>query len=272
MYEVPESTLRARRASSPSTFNTLAELPRVVLEASALLQTWPLLYRGSRGDGHPVLVLPGFLTSDLSTTMLRQYLSDRGYRALPWRLGTNTGSADLVVRLMRQFQRLAHAYDEPVTLIGQSLGGVFARELARRFPDRVRQVISLGSPFGAMSDGSTNAVVARLFRIVSGDTPASLRAKVGQIDTVEPPPGVPCTAIYSRTDGVVHWRSCVERKTALTQNIEIIGSHSGMAFHPAVYAIINDRLRLPPGAWQPYDPTRGWRRWFVSDGAAAPAN
>lgn len=203
------------------------------------------------------------MAGDLSTAVLRRYLSYQGYRALPWGLGTNTGAPELVTRLLRHFYRAAQKEERPITLVGQSLGGVFARELARRFPHKVRQVITLGSPFGATDSASTNRLVVRLFELVSGGTPDSLRARVNS-STSEPPPGVPCSSIYSKSDGVVHWEACLEKASPLTENIEIVGSHTGMAMHPVVYHVILDRLAQQPDGWKPFDRSRGFRRHFIS--------
>lgn len=242
----------------------MTELPRLLLEVSALSQTWPILSDCSKGDGHPVMLLPGFMASDTSTTVLRRFLDFKGYRPLPWQLGTNTGAPELVTQLLRHFYRIAQKEKQPITLIGQSLGGVFARELARHFPDKVRQVITLGSPFGASDQTSTNRLVMRLFEVVSGSSSEALRARVGTRNPSEPPPGVPCTSVYSKSDGVVHWRACLEQASVLTQNIEIVGSHTGMAMNPVVYHVIFDRLSLKPGEWQRFDRSKGLRRHFIS--------
>ena len=121
-----------------------------------------------RGDGHRVLVLPGFTAGDESTVVLRRFLARHGYAALPWGLGQNTGSVDLQERLVDSFIRLTDEHDEKVSIIGQSLGGVYGRELARQFSEHVRQVITLGSPFSSAGPESTYALVGRLFQYISG--------------------------------------------------------------------------------------------------------
>ena len=145
-FEAQEQTRSS--ANGPSTWDTATELPRVLLEMTSLTYAWPLLNSTPRGDGHTVLVLPGFTAGDQSTLVLRRLLERRNYRALPWLLGQNTGSFELQDRLMTRFQAVLAEATGSVSLIGQSLGGVFARVLARQWPDRVRQVITLGSPFG----------------------------------------------------------------------------------------------------------------------------
>src|SRR5882724_10287436 len=132
---------------------------RAWLEFAALLPALPLLARAPRGDGHPVLVLPGWLASDRTTRPLRWFLRDRGYHAHGWKLGRNHGpDAETVAGLGRRFLALRDRHRRRLTLVGWSLGGIYARELARRFPDDVRQVITLASPFRDPS--ATN--VARL--------------------------------------------------------------------------------------------------------------
>lgn len=231
----------------------------MLLELSSLLYTWPLLGTAPRGDGHPVLVLPGFTAGDESTVMLRRYLARLGYDPLPWRLGRNTGSFELQEQLVRSFYQLSRRLDRPISIIGQSLGGVFARELARQFPDHVRFVLTLGSPFSSDAPETANGVVARLFQYMSGMTRDEMRDQMLRFPAEAPP--VPCTAIYSKSDGVVHWSACLEYPGARAENIEVVASHTGMAMNPIVYHILADRLAQPHDDWKPFERTRGWRRF-----------
>ncbi len=121
---------------------------RVLLELAASLPAYPLLRRTPRGDGHPVLVLPAFMASDFSTRVLRRFLRERGYSAHGWGLGRNFGPRpEMVQALGRRFTTLRERHGRKLSLIGWSLGGVYARELARRFAGDVRQVITLVAPF-----------------------------------------------------------------------------------------------------------------------------
>lgn len=246
---------RSSRSTSRSTLANLllaAELPRVGLESLSLSASWlGLACRAKRGDGHPVLVMPGFGASDTSTALLRKHLNFLGYRALPWTLGTNTGRMDLQDQLMQRFLAVSDEYGQPVSLVGQSLGGVFARELARRFPDRVRIVVSLGSPFAMGRSGGSPTVVRHLFRYLSGSTLNEAQQARSQLAAREVPP-VPCTSIYSRTDGVVAWRNCLEQPGQQTENIEVYSSHIGMAVHPSVWYAVTDRLQYQAKDWQPF--------------------
>jgi pimeloyl-ACP methyl ester carboxylesterase len=249
------------RSAGPRALDTASELPRVLMEITSLAYAWPLLRRAPRGDSHPVLVLPGFTAGDESTLVLRRYLRRLGYRPLPWGLGRNTGNVDLQERLFHRFNRLTREHDTAISIIGQSLGGVYARELARAFPSRVRMVITLGSPFSSAGADSTHPLVSRLFQYLSGMTGEQMRGHV-QSQAAEAPP-VPSTAIYSKSDGIVHWSSCLEYQGDQTENIEIIGSHSGMAMNPLVYHVIADRLNQSAGAWEPFRRPRGLSAmWF----------
>lgn len=245
------------RTEGPSPWHSVAELPRVLFEISSLMYSWPLLGTGPRGDGHPVLVLPGFTAGDESTVMLRRYLSRIGYEPLPWRLGRNTGSFELQERLVRAFYVLSQRLDRKISIVGQSLGGVFARELARQFPDRVRFTITLGSPFSSEGPDAANGVVARLFQYLSGMNREEMRDQMLRFPA-QPPP-VPSTAIYSKSDGVVHWSSCLEYPGSKAENIEVVASHTGMAMNPVVFHLIADRLSQPEDDWKPFERTRGWR-------------
>ncbi|MEM6708072.1 MAG: alpha/beta hydrolase [Pseudomonadota bacterium] len=257
MYTVVD--VETHRSSPPSWLYSASEPARVAAEAASFLSALPLLLSGPRGDGHTVMTLPGFLASDLSTRALRRVLNLLGYDAHPWELGRNTGRPDLIDSLAARFVDLSDAVGgAPISLVGQSLGGVLARELARRYPDRVRMVITLGSPFGLGDGQGTNPLVQSLFERVSTSSAEELRDYLLTEDPSEPPP-VPCAAIYSRTDGVVSWQSCIERDRPNTDNIEVLGSHSGMAIQPAVLHAVTDRLAQPPRFFERFERARGLR-------------
>jgi pimeloyl-ACP methyl ester carboxylesterase len=228
------------------------------MELQAFFATYPLLRRAPCGDGHPVLVLPGLATSDVSTRPLRTYLKAQGYAVHGWKRGVNRGPRPGVEAEMdARLADLAQRHQRKVSLIGWSLGGVYAREMARRAPELVRQVITLGSPF-ANEPRATNAW--RLYELMSGrkvdDWPDRERMRL--------PPPVPSTAIYSRTDGIVAWQGCREREGQVTQNIEVEGSHCGLGHNPAVVYAIADRLAVPEGEWWPFD-RKGLRSTLYPD-------
>jgi pimeloyl-ACP methyl ester carboxylesterase len=249
MYE----QLDVEKPRSPSVTNLVTELPRTLLEMSALSLAWPLLRGLKRGDGHPVMLLPGFLASDQSTVVLRRYLKRMGYVPVGWDLGRNTGQFDIMAnRLPEVFLDLVEKTGEKISLVGQSLGGVFARELARLYPDHVRQVVALGSPIRMDKSDAVASIVSRMFEESTGMTPDEMRDALEFFGESESPP-VPMTAIYSKADGVVHWEGCMEKEEdSITQNIRVCGSHCGMAFNPAIYHIIADRLAQPVDGWEKY--------------------
>ena len=233
-------------AAPPSRQLLMLEL-RAIMEMGAFFSTYPLLRMGPRGDDHPVMVLPGLAASDTSTRPLRAFLMDRGYSAHGWKLGPNHGPLPgaeeaMQERLAELFQR----YGQKVSLVGWSLGGIFARELAKRAPNQVRCVITLGSPF-AGAPRASNAW--KLYERVSGRGVDDLEARTRR--RVAPP--VPATAIYSRTDGIVAWQGCLEDEGPLTENIEVEGSHCGLGHNPVVLHAVADRLAQPEGRWRPFD-------------------
>lgn len=237
---------------SPSALLALTELPRALFELGTLPWASPLLMRAPRGDGHPVLVLPGFITSDVSTTLLRRYLDRQGYDAHAWELGRNLGPKAIGREGEKLVERLKAVHAQTgrkVSLVGWSLGGVMARQVARRVPDAVRQIVTLGSPF-AGDPKATN--VRRTYEKLTGqkiadkDTQAQLRESA----TVPP---VPSTAIFTRADGIVAWQNCVEPEALTTDNIEVRGSHCGLGVNPAVLYAVADRLAQPEGKWAPFE-------------------
>jgi pimeloyl-ACP methyl ester carboxylesterase len=249
--DVPE-----REHGAPSLWDSATELPRVMLEIASLGYSLPWLATAPRGDGHAVLVLPGFTAGDGSTLVLRRILRYLNYQPLAWELGQNTGSVELQERLFERFDEVLDSHPGSISLVGQSLGGVYARILAHREPGRVRQVITLGSPFSSDTPDTVNSLVSRLFQSVSGMTRDEMQAQMLQFPANSPP--VPTTAIYSKSDGVVHWSTCLEYEGDRAENVEVLGSHSGMAFNPLVLHVVADRLAQRPQAWKPFE-RRGCR-------------
>jgi pimeloyl-ACP methyl ester carboxylesterase len=231
---------------------------RALLELAACVAAYPVLRRAPAGDGHPVLVLPGFLASDFSTRTLRAFLRGRGYRAHGWKLGRNLGPrAETVEGLVGRLRDLRERHGRALSLVGWSLGGIYARELARRFPADVRQVITLGSPFRDLE--ATN--VPRFLRAMAE------RRRLPETDAVRghlaAPLPVPSTAIFSRTDAIAAWPSCCETSGPQRESIEVESSHLGLGHHPVVLLTIADRLAQPEGTWRPFVPPPGIRWPFV---------
>lgn len=227
---------------------------RATAEFSSLALAAPYLGFAPRGDGHPVMVLPGFVTTDASTWMLRRFLTHLGYDVHAWKLGRNVGPKCIGARgeiLERRLEEIREETGRTASLVGWSLGGIMARELARAEPGSVRQVITLGSPFTG-NPHATN--VSQLYEQISGE-------KVDDLKLMERrgrPPPVPSTAIWSKTDGIVAWRNCIEPASPTTDNVEVRGSHFGLVVNPAVMFAIADRLAQPEGRWTPFT-REGWR-------------
>jgi pimeloyl-ACP methyl ester carboxylesterase len=232
---------------------------RALFELAALVPAYPFLRRAPLGDGHPVLVLPGFMASDFSTRALRRFLRDKGYRAHGWKQGRNLGpSEQLIADMAARLQELHGRYDRRVSLIGWSLGGIYARELARAMPELVRQVITLASPFRDLDAVNVPRFLQRRSRrrsAVRDDQP--IRARLRE------PLSVPTTAIVSRTDAIASWQSCCADTGPLSENLEVDSSHLGIGHHPVVLLTIADRLAQREDAWRKFTPPRGWRFPFV---------
>lgn len=249
----------------PRLLLSLAELPRALAELSTLPLTAPLLLSAPHGDGHPVLVLPGFTASDRSTGILRRYLTHLGYDAHTWDLGRNLGPRSIGAdgrHLAARLDEIHERTGRTISLIGWSLGGVMARQLSRQAPHAVRQIITLGSPF----TGNPQATpVRKVYERVTGNSTAENRMRFNFAESRTPPP-VPSTAIYSRSDGVVPWQNCIEPESPTTDNIEVHGSHCGLGVNPAVLYAIADRLAQPEGEWKPFDRTLLRAMVFPSSG------
>lgn len=247
------ATMTAEPVRPPSLLLALTELPRALSELGSLAPAaLPLLAISPRGDGHPVMVLPGFITSDASTTVLRGFLEKLGYDALPWELGRNLGPRAIGWMGERLVERVESAHRETgkrISLIGWSLGGVMARQVSRRLPQAVRQVITLGSPFAGSPRASN---VWRTYETLTGQRIDDKNTREQLKESAAPPP-VPSTAIYSREDGIVAWQNCMEPASAHTDNIQVHGSHCGLGVNPAVLYAIADRLAQKDGAWEPFD-------------------
>jgi hypothetical protein len=224
---------------------------RAMFEMGAFLAASPLLRIIGRGDRHPVLVLPGFTADDRSTAPLRWFLRSQGYWTHGWHLGSNYGPTQRIIQgLDERILEIYDRHERKVTVIGWSLGGLYARMLARRQPDSVRQVITLASPFRMVEGDHSNA--DRVWRSLQYRFPREILEDLYRDEDSKPPLVVPSTAIYSRTDGVVQWYTCIERAGDQRENIEVRGSHSGLGWNPAVLMAIADRLAQPEGTWRPF--------------------
>lgn len=247
----------------PSPFLFASEGMRALMELGSFFVSQPLLNKLEKGDQHPVLVLPGFMASDRSTKPLRQLLTNLGYEALPWGLGKNYGSPEYIDKCVEKVDHIYKSTGRKVSIIGWSLGGVYSREIARRCPDHIRQVITLGSPFGGIKK-SSNA--SWLYRVISGKSVEDIDPEL--IKDMLKTPAVPTTAIYTKGDGIVAWQYCIELEEGTqTQNIQVKGSHCGLGFNPSVLLCVADRLAQPENNWRRFEPK--WYEGFFFPAAMA---
>ncbi|MEO8102128.1 MAG: alpha/beta fold hydrolase [Betaproteobacteria bacterium] len=203
------------------------------------------------GDGHPVIIFPGMATDGRAVAPLRKHCESLGYTAFDWGRGYNTGpQGDFdawLHELATHISGLLKEFDQQPTLIGLSLGGLYARELAKLLTPQVRQVITIGTPFNAAADHTNVGWLFRLLTRSSRGIDPELSARL------RTPPPVPTTSIYSRSDGIVAWQTCRHDVDAPEiQDIEVDGSHCGMGWNPAVLDVIANRLGQRPGKWRPH--------------------
>jgi pimeloyl-ACP methyl ester carboxylesterase len=193
-----------------------------------------------RGDGHPVVVFPGLGVSGAATSVLRVRLLHLGYEVYDWEQGINTGPganfSEWIRLLEEHLQRIYAQHGRRISLIGWSLGGIYARELGKRHPRLIRQVVTLATPFGDNPE-AINAM--NIFAPLNGEVPDLAAA-----DRVEAESSVPSTSIYSQTDGIVAWQACVGPESKRHRNIEVNGvSHMGMTTHPDVLQVLAQLLK-----------------------------
>lgn len=203
------------------------------IEYARLLMALPGLAAEARGDGKPVVVLPGYGASNTSTIPLRGFLSWLGYDARGWELGRNTGNAqEFVPRVADQVRQLYLETGNPIDIIGWSLGGVIAREVARNHPDTVRQVVTMGSPIVGGAKYTTLGRHAERRGVDLDEMEANMAAREKR------PITVPVTSIYSKYDGIVGWQACIDSHNAQVQHIEVVSTHLGLGISADVFRII----------------------------------
>jgi len=253
----PRPDRRTRREHAPPWHLFATELPRAAGGYALLRVSRRLLRQAPTGDGHPVLVLPGLLAGDRSTIPLRRYLIELGYHVHGWRQGRNIGPTPAAVQGMQdRLASLADRHQRPITLIGWSLGGIFARELARRAADEVRSVITMGTPFRLTHYHQTRAM--RTYERLS---PLHIDASGLPRPDFEHPP-MPTSSIYSKLDGIVSWKACLDDVGPLTENVAVYSSHLGYGHNPVVLWVVADRLAQPEGKWKPFRPPAFARALF----------
>ena len=239
----------------PSVIRALAEPIRASGELVTSVGLLPFRGRLPTGDGHPVLVLPGFMAGDRSTVALRRMLASLGYAAHGWGLGANAGPTEKIINgLPDLVDRISTIARSSVSIVGWSLGGIYARQLAARMPKVVRTVVTLGTPVrdegGVVSTNASplydalRAVHVPGHRVLDGGAPLP----------------VPVTAVHTRSDGIVHWEACLVEEAPNAENLRVRGSHVGLGHNPAVIYVIADRLAQPEGYWKHFVAPAAYRR------------
>jgi pimeloyl-ACP methyl ester carboxylesterase len=229
---------------------------RWFVEGAFALASAPLLLGAPRGDGHPVLVLPGFLTSDASTALLREYIKRLGYETHGWDLGRNFGGVERMRHaLLARLAAIHEGSGRRVSIVGWSLGGVYARMLAVEAPQHVRSVVTLGTPF-SRDPRATN--ISRIYHAITGEGPSEEEYELQHLlphefDKIGHDIDVPTTSIYSKLDGIVNWRASLLRTNSRTENVEVIGaSHIGLGVNAPVLWAVADRLAQEDGEFAPF--------------------
>ncbi|MEM6963830.1 MAG: alpha/beta hydrolase [Bacteroidota bacterium] len=242
---MPQSN-KPQQTKRPSLFWLATEIGRAVTELGISAPYRKFFHKKEKGDGHPVLVLPGFMASDNSTKLLRNFIDDLGYQSYGWDMGRNTAKVQSLYVLMDKLEKIHESHGREVTLIGWSLGGVYARQIAKEKPEMVRQVITLGSPFRGITAPN---YATWLYNLISdGKRVVDLDPEL-LADLPKPTP-VPTTSIYSKQDGVVPWEVCMEAyESEIAQNIQVRGSHLGMGVNATILNIIADRLKYEKWNW-----------------------
>ena len=232
---------------------------RAVFEMASLPYSLPMLMHAPMGDGHPVLLLPGFMGNESSLIALELFLRSRGYNVQAWGLGRNVGFRPGHASAIEQKIRyLHHETGRKISLVGWSLGGVFALYGAYQASECVRNVITLGSPLSVDASGSAvPALLKALYRLVAhpmGSAAHSMQPRAKTMREGKPLP-VPMSCLYSLSDGVVPpQEATIEGNPELHENIRVPGSHVGLGFNAMVLWIFADRLSQPEGQWKPFEP------------------
>ncbi len=245
--DISDSTIK-----KPSLWLLATEGHRALFELGTYFPYKLLRNSNKSGDGHPVLVLPGFMATDVSTAPLRSFIKKLGYSPYGWGAGRNYANEEYLEHLIDKVEDIYLTNRAKVSIIGWSLGGVFAREIAKRKPNLIRQIITLGSPFNGITKPN-NAMW--LYELIT-DGRGTEDVDTELLKDLPKPAAVPTTAIYSKEDGVVPWETCLEDvEDELHQNIQVRGSHLGLGVNPAVLEVIKDRLMLTEKNWEHFEPS-----------------
>lgn len=250
--------VRHAHVGAPHVLSSLLE-GRGLLEMALLPASLPLLMEAPHGDGHPVLLVPGFMASESSLIGLKLMLQNKGYDVHTWGLGRNMGFRSKHANALPQkIRHLHYITGKKVSLVGWSLGGVFSMYGAQNSLECVRSIITLGSPVSVDAEGSQSpTAVKALYRLVSHRLGAGAHVMQPKVKVMRERRrlAIPTSCLYSVTDGVVPpQEATIDGDPALHENIQVPGSHIGLGFNGIVLSIVADRLAQPENQWKPFVP------------------
>lgn len=232
-------TLVNKKIPSPPLFNMVME-SRSLLEWSSIYCLYPFIPKRIKGNGKPVLLIPPYLGDDSSTSFVRKYLTSLGFKTYKWELGFNMVKSRYIPRLEEKLEDIYQQHQEKVSIVGWSGGGIFAKIMANRHPDQVEQILTIGSPIWGVMDMKTP--VYGLMEFFRGKSLKERNERF--LAELEPIPKVPVTCVYTKTDGLIPWKHCMEAATYRKdiKNIEVYGSHSGMGANASVLLVTANML------------------------------
>ncbi|NNC49039.1 MAG: alpha/beta hydrolase [Flaviramulus sp.] len=234
-----EITIINKKIPQPPLFNMIMET-RSLLEWSSIYCLYPFIPKRMISKGRPVLLIPPYLGDDYSTSFVRKYLKSLGFKTYKWDLGFNMVKSHYIPRLEEKLHDIYQEHNEKVSIVGWSGGGIFAKIIANRHPDQVEQILTIGSPIWGVMDMKTP--VYGLLEFFRGKSLKERNERF--LAELEPIPKVPVTCIYTKTDGLVPWKHCIEANTSRKdiKNIEVFGSHTGMGANVSVLLVTANML------------------------------
>ena len=234
-----EIALINQKIPKPPLYNMLLET-RSVLEWGSIYAIYPFIPKRIEGNGRPVLLIPPYLGDDYSTSFVRKYLDSLGFKTYKWELGFNMVKSHYIPRLEEKLDDIYEKHKEKVSIVGWSGGGIFAKIMANRHPNQVEQIITIASPVWGVMDMKTP--VYGLLEFFQGKSLKERNKRF--LQELDPIPDVPVTCIYTKTDGLVPWKHCMEAESYRKgiKNIEVFGSHSGLGANASVLMITANAL------------------------------
>ncbi|MEM9866652.1 MAG: alpha/beta hydrolase, partial [Bacteroidota bacterium] len=234
-----EIALINQKIPKPPLFNMLLE-SRSLVEWTSIYAIYPFIPKRIKGDGRPVLLIPPYLGDDYSTSFVRRYLTSLGFKTYKWEQGFNLVKSHYIPRLEEKLDDIFRTHGEKVNIVGWSGGGIFAKIMANRHPQQVEQIITIGSPVWGVMDMKTP--VSGVLEFFRGKSLKERNKRF--IEELEPIPNVPITCIYTKTDGLLPWKHCMEAESFRDdiKNIEVYGSHSGLGANVSVLLITANAL------------------------------